>query len=149
MIGEQLFRGHLVHDARLRVGPFLSADGVLVENLGVFSQRPASPRPLSHDAREVTPTPMSTSPSLPQASTRTTASCWSRMVFLVQHEHARDPLHDSELDHRGDVLNGFLPLDIAGPIVVIRPQREADARELVHVAGSIAPLGLSCMDFPA
>ena len=44
-------RTAVVHVARLRVGPFLSGDGVLG---GGFSQRPASPRPLSHGAREVT-----------------------------------------------------------------------------------------------
>ena len=36
VIGDQLFRGRLVHVARLRVGPLLSADAVLVENLGGF-----------------------------------------------------------------------------------------------------------------
>ena len=60
MIGEQPFHGHLVYVARF-LGPFLSADAVLVENVGGFFTE--SPRPLSHDAREVTPKPISTSPS--------------------------------------------------------------------------------------
>ena len=78
MVGEQQFRGHLVHVARLRVGPFLNADGVLVENLGggVFNHT----RQLSHGERDVTPTPICTSPSLPQATNRTTTSGRPGMV---------------------------------------------------------------------
>ena len=54
MIGEQLFRGHLVHVARLRVGTLLSVDGrACGDSRWVFSQRPAAPRPPSHGAREV------------------------------------------------------------------------------------------------
>ena len=108
-----------------------------------FSLRLASPRPLSHGAREVTPTPISTAPSLPQASNRTTAS-----GRPVQREHARDPLHEAELDHRGDVPDGFHPLGQTAPVIVIRPQREADALELVHVAQP-ASLHSRCNDFNA
>ena len=49
---EQLFRGHLVHVPRLPVGGFLSADSVLVENLGGFLTATCTTRPLSHEARE-------------------------------------------------------------------------------------------------
>ena len=75
-------------------------------SVGFFSQRPVSPRPLSHDVREVTPTQISTSPSLPQANNCTTASGRPRTISLSNASR------EAELDHRGDVLDSFLPLDI-------------------------------------
>ena len=60
------------------------------------------------------------------------------MIFLVHHEHASHPLHEAELDHRGDVRDGFLPLDQTALVIVNRPQREAGALELAHVAGPVS-----------
>ena len=49
-------------------------------SVGFFSKRLASPSPLSHGAREVAPTSISTSPSLPQASIRAAASGRQRLI---------------------------------------------------------------------
>ena len=74
----------------------------------VFPLRSAAPRPPSHGAREVTPPPIPTWPSLPWASDRTAASGKPKNAgLLVQLEHVSP-------DHRGHEgpmhLNLFLSL---------------------------------------